>query len=270
MRARYSRRHRGGVNRRQYGLAGLLACAACGRRLTGHVGRYRHLDACEPFRAAAPRRVQRDGATIDPRVRGESYTADAYEDAIGKAFEHVAVSSRLKVDTVALARRPEPDGGDVLAQARINRERDQAALRFAKDRDLGRLEATLARLDAEAQAAVVRPSRVPTAAEAREYLESLPNLWAKTSDAGRHAIAEAVFERIDVLGVTDYTFALTAHAKARGWDAAFGGGAVRVKEGRSGRGERRQATLRHLNVPATLRLEIEVTGAGQWLRGSTA
>jgi hypothetical protein len=92
----------------------------------------------------------------------------------------------------------------VLAQARIKRERDQAALRFARDRDLGRLEATMARLDAEEAAAVVRPSRIPTAAEARAYLESLPDLWAKTSDAGRHAIAEAVFEKIDVLGVADY------------------------------------------------------------------
>ena len=58
----------------------------------------------------------------------------------------------------------------------------------------------MARLDAEAAAAVARPSRVPTAAQARAYLDSLPELWAKTSDAGRHAIAEAVFERIDVLG----------------------------------------------------------------------
>ena len=238
MRTRYSRRHRGSVHRRQYGLAGLLACAACGRRLTGHVGRYRHLDACEAFRAAAPRRVQRDGATIDPRVRGESYIADVYEDAIGRAFEHVAASSTLKASTVALARRPEPDNGDVLAQARITRERDQAALRFAKDRDLGKLEATMARLDAEAQAAVVRPSRIPTAAEARAYLESLPDLWAKTSDAGRHAIAEAVFERIDVLGANDFSFTLTASAKAHGWDAAFGAGDQSISIGRSGRGER--------------------------------
>ena len=85
---------------------------------------------------------------------------------------------------------------------------------------------------------MVRPSRIPTAAEARAYLEELPVLWAKTSDAGRHAIAEAVFERIDVLRVTDFTFTLTAHARARGWDTAFGGGVVRVKEGQSGRGER--------------------------------
>ena len=49
----------------------------------------------------------------------------------------------------------------MLALARITRERDQAALRFAKDRDLGRLEATMA----------------------RAYLDSLPMLWARTSDA---------------------------------------------------------------------------------------
>jgi hypothetical protein len=94
----------------------------------------------------------------------------------------------------------------------------------------------MARLEAEA--AVVRPSRIPTAAEARAYLESLPDLWARTSDAGRHAIAEAVFEQIDVLGVTDYTFTLTAHAKAHGWDAAFGAGDQSILIGRSGRGER--------------------------------
>jgi hypothetical protein len=167
---------------------------------------------------------------------------------IGKAFEHVAVSARLKVATVAEATRPELEGSDVLARARMSRERDQAALRVAKDRDLGRLEATMARLDAEAEAAVVRPSRVPTAAEARAFLESLPDLWAKTSDAGRHAIAEAVFERIDILGVADYAFTLTARAKAHGWDVAFGGGVVRAKEGRSGPGERSSADTFQLSV----------------------
>ena len=74
------------------------------------------------------------------------------------------------------------------------------------------------------------------AAEARAYLESLPDLWAKTSDAGRKAIAEAVFERIDVLGVTDFTFTLTAAAKARGWDAAFGSGVLNL-HAQCGRGK---------------------------------
>ena len=50
--------------------------------------------------------------------------------------------------------------------------------------------------------------------------------------------AEAVFERIDVLGANDFTFVPTAHARARGWDAAFGTGVVRMKDGQSGRGER--------------------------------
>ena len=257
MRARYSRRHRGAVTRRQYGLGGLLACAACGRRLIGHVGRYRHQDACAAFRAAAPRRLQADGRTVDPRVRGESYKLEVYEDAIGLALGHVALAVRLKAAVVAEAVRPDAEGSDVLLQARLKRERERAALQFAKDRDFAALEATLARLDAEAESARERPSRRPTAAEARAYLESLPELWANTSDAGRKAIAEAVFERIDVLGARDFTFTLTAAAKARGWDAAFGSGVLRLgeqggrgksptldsgdsthEEGRSGRGER--------------------------------
>jgi hypothetical protein len=39
---------------------------------------------------------------------------------------------------------------------------------------------------------------------------------------------------------------------------------------KTGRGERRQATLRHLDVTVPLPLEIEVTGTERWLRGSTA
>ena len=266
LRARYSRRHRGAVTRRQCGLGGLLACAACGRRLIGHVGRYRHTDACEPFKAAAPRRHRHNARTnLDHRVKGESYKVEVFEDAIGLALERVAVSSALRASAVALARRPDPDGGDVLARARITRERERAALRFAKDRDLGKLEATMARLDAEAEALVARPSLVPTAAEARAYLESLPALWARTSDAGRHAIAEAVFERIDVLGSNDFTFALTARAKAHGWDAAFGAGDQSISIGQSGRGERHcPATT---DLPVTMRL-AEPPGPCEWLRSA--
>ena len=96
----------------------------------------------------------------------------------------------------------------------------------------------MTRLDVEAAAALARPSSTPTAREALAYLEDLPRLWAETSDAGRHAIAEATFESVDVLGVTDYTFTLTAHAKAHGWDLAFGAGAVSSSISQSGRGER--------------------------------
>ncbi|HEX8939791.1 MAG TPA: hypothetical protein VF763_06470 [Candidatus Limnocylindrales bacterium] len=75
----------------------------------------------------------------------------------------------------------------------------------------------MARLDAEAAAKVVRPSRIPTAAEARDHLESLPDLWAKTSDAGRHAIAEAMLERIEVLGTKEAIVHPTPEAEAHGW-----------------------------------------------------
>ena len=116
----------------------------------------------------------------------------------------------------------------------------------------------------------------------------MPDLWAKTSDAGRHAIAEAVFERIDVLGVTDFTFTLTAAAKARRWDAAFGSGVLRLytqggrgetpspspasgegalstKEGRSGRGERDSPAT--TDLPITMRL-AEPPEPFDWLRSA--
>ncbi len=48
--------------------------------------------------------------------------------------------------------------------------------------------------------------------------------------------------------MTDFTFTLTAHAKARGWDAAFGAGVVRVKEGQCGRGERYRPVMSDADV----------------------
>jgi len=69
-----------------------------------------------------------------------------------------------------------------------------------------------------------------------------------------HAIAEATFERIDVLGVTDYTFTLTAHAKAHGWDAAFGAGDQSISIGQCGRGERSSAD--------TFQLSVRIVGGG--------
>ena len=88
-----------------------------------------------------------------------------------------------------------------------------------------------------------RPGSRPTRGGAGSFgrcpfIEDLPKLWAETSDAGRRAIAGATFEKIDVLGVTDCTFTLTAHAKAHGWNLAFGAGVVSSSISQSGRGER--------------------------------
>ena len=89
-----------------------------------------------------------------------------------------------------------------------------------------------------AETAETRSVRVPTAAEARAHCENLAKPWNETTVAGRRAIAEATFERIDVLGVTDYTITPTADAIAHGWDAAFGEEAITCSISHSGRGGR--------------------------------
>jgi DNA invertase Pin-like site-specific DNA recombinase len=241
LRSRYSRRHRGSIRRRQYALSGLIACSSCGRRLIGHSGRYRHVEACEPFRAAAPRRLRRFHRAYDRRTKGESYPIERYEDAIAAALERVAVGAELAVDVVArstageLSNRPT----DALAQLRIGRERESAAARYVRDRDLARLEATMRRLDQEAAAAADVADPVPSAAEVHGYLEDLPRLWAETTDVGRRAIAEATFERIEATGGLELAIALTPAAIAHGWDVAFGTEPLVVGSiDQSGRGER--------------------------------
>ena len=106
--------------------------------------------------------------------------------------------------------------------ARIQRDRDQAGVRLARDRDMIAFHTTMKRLDAEETAARSAPSQSPTAAQARAYLEDLPRLWKETSPEGRRGLAQAIFDRVDVLGVTDYTITLTPEAEAHGFVEAFG------------------------------------------------
>ncbi len=107
-------------------------------------------------------------------------------------------------------------------------------------------------------------------------------------DAEGRAPAVLDVERIDVRGARDYTFMLTAAAKARGWDAAFGPGVLRLepqggrgktshsdeatkqavlstKEGQSGRGERHCPATNDL--PVTMRL-AEPPEPCEWLRSA--
>ena len=72
------------------------------------------------------------------------------------------------------------------------------------------------------------------------------------------------------LRATDFTLTahrspLTAHARARGWDAAFGSGVIHVKEGQSGRGERDCPATSDL--PITMRL-AEPPEPCEWLRSA--
>ena len=260
-RSRYARRHRGSVRRRQYVLSGLLVCAGCERRLIGHSGRYRHVDACRAFVERRPVRRRRFSNAQDRRIGGQSYPTGWYDEEIGHALELVAANAALRVDVVGHATIPEVRAGDELALARVERAREEAARRFGRARGRGAVEAARAPRHADAPRAATAQVRPPRAEEAATYLASLPLLWAETDDDGRRAIAAATFEEIRVLGPSDFWFGLTPTAQAHGWDAAFGEGPLRCPKGHSGRGERgcasssyRSSTGAGLTMPQSARV----------------
>ena len=195
VRSRYARRNRGAVSRRAYPLSNLLACAACGRRLTGHVGRYRHVDACAEFKAAKPT-VTPWKSPGDGRVKGESYKAEVYDDHIPQILDHVQVGA-LTLTQVIGSLTTYPD--TTFAVARIGRERETATTRYRRDRDVGALEQTMARLDVEESEAKAS-TQVVDPSEALAWLRDLPALWAAAEDSGRRLLTEALFEKVEVLG----------------------------------------------------------------------
>jgi hypothetical protein len=67
-------------------------CANCGRRLTGHVGRYRHVDACAEFKAAKPTKTPWKSPG-DGRVKGESYKAEVYDDLVPQLLDRVQIGA---------------------------------------------------------------------------------------------------------------------------------------------------------------------------------
>jgi DNA invertase Pin-like site-specific DNA recombinase len=235
-RARFSRRSPGRPARRHpYALAKLLVCAGCGHRLIGDVGRYRHVDACDAFRAARPLRSLPKANRL---TKFESYQANLYDDLVPLVLEHVALGARQKADVVAeLASSKEFQVGDELALARIVRERDAATSRLGRDRDVAAWQAAMARLDAEEAAARERHHSAPSAADVRAWLEELPALWRDTHDAGRRALAASLFERVEVEGARRATFVPTAAAEAYGLADAWPG-PIAAGSGGYGRGER--------------------------------
>jgi DNA invertase Pin-like site-specific DNA recombinase len=235
LRGHWSRRHPGYPSQRVYALAGVLFCAGCGRRLIGDTGRYRHYEVCAAFKEAAPKVARSFSRNSDSRVRGESYRSDLLEAVIPAILDRVATSPALTAETIGAL---QPDlVADSFKIARIQRDRDQAGVRLARDRDMIAFHTTMKRLDAEETAARSAPSQSPTAAQARAYLEDLPRLWKETSPEGRRGLAQAIFDRVDVLGVTDYTITLTPEAEAHGFVEAFGP-EFTCSIGGYGRGER--------------------------------
>jgi hypothetical protein len=212
----HARRHPGHSTTRSYVLAKLLYCAACGRRLTGHVGRYRHVEPCAEFVRAKPHVRRRYSNRLDRRVKGQSYTTETYEALIPPILAHVSLGALTLTQVIeGLGELPV----DTMTGVRLERERRYAAERFARDRDLVRFQATLARLDAEeAQVPEVEPV---TAQQAVAWLRDLPELWADAPESHRQ-LAVALFERWDVLGTRSVAIVPTQHAIAHGFDAAFG------------------------------------------------
>ncbi len=112
-----------------------------------------------------------------------------------------------------------------------------------------------------------------SAAEAVAWLHDLPALWAAADDSGRRLLTEAIFEKVEVLGVQSVTIHPTPEADAHGWSEAFGTLPLLLNAGRAfstdGRGERRQTSTTDLTVPVRLPLEIALTGVERWTDGAT-
>jgi hypothetical protein len=182
----------------------MLRCAACGTRLTGDGGRYRHRDPCEAFVAARRRRAWKHQLVKWP---GESYPAGFYEDLVPYALDALARSTSELVAGAAWygEQRPQPDE---LAVRRIGTERDRALARYARDRDVAALERTMQRLDEEERSHMNITSDQPQWSEILGLVRDLPALWrdpdARPQD--RRGLAEAAFESIDALGARRLAF----------------------------------------------------------------
>jgi hypothetical protein len=115
------------------------------------------------------------------------------------------------------------------------------ASRYLRDRDLATLEQSMALLDGEETEAKAT-TRVMEPSEALEWLRDLPALWAAAEDSGRRLLTEALFEKVEVLGVQSVTIHPTPEADAHGWSDAFGPEPVLLNAGpkvsTDGRGER--------------------------------
>lgn len=221
-RDRRSRRSPGRPETRRTYVLPMLECASCSRRLVGDKDRYRHLDVCDDFLAAAvqPKRPVRGQHR---QIPGASYRREAYEDLVPAILERIRLRAVDVADTVALYRGASEPAPDRLALARIEQQRERAITRFRRDRDVRALEAAMARLDGEEREASMPVSRASlTPAEVRGYLESLQAWWEAVEDSDRRALAETLFERIQVAGASWWRIEPTPEAVAAGLAEAFG------------------------------------------------
>jgi DNA invertase Pin-like site-specific DNA recombinase len=203
--------------RRPYALD-MLYCSACGKRLTGDTGFYRHHDACDGFKDATPEWP----ASWKGRRDGKAYRRELFEEAIGVLLDRVSVNaavvSRVVGDVV-----PAEDGPDVATLRRIDQERAAAASRVLKDRDYAGLQRTMERLDREEMEARRPREREGVPAEkAVEYLQALGDAWRLGEGGpGRAMVARSVFERLEASGFRELKVHLTEEARAHAFAAAI-------------------------------------------------
>ncbi|MCC6619488.1 MAG: hypothetical protein IT341_10680 [Chloroflexi bacterium] len=208
---RARRRTRGGKPEtfRTYALP-MLRCAACGERLIGDTGRYRHRRPCAAFTAARRRRAWKNQLV---KSLGTSYAQALYEGAIGSALEQWALDPGQLTEAAAIDSSRRSALTDGLALKRIEAERDRALARYRRDRDASRLEATMATLDTEENH--LRTSGPPAGArwpELLPWLRSLARMWTEARADERRRLAEQLFIHVDALGCRELTIIPTPAA----------------------------------------------------------
>ena len=148
--------------------------------------------------------------------------AQRYEDAIVALLAEVGSLDDHTITEAVRLYGEDTGRPDELTLARIEREREEASQRLAKTRDIAGWQATMARLDAEAEVArQPREGRRLAPSGVVAYLRSLPSLWADAGPEGRQALATALFAKTDVLGYQRMEYELTPDAIELGLNAAL-------------------------------------------------
>jgi hypothetical protein len=145
----------------------MLHCAACGKRLTGDTGYYRHREPCPPFVAARP---EHRGRGQSP---GHAYRRELYEQIVEELLAEASLGAGAIAGVVGEVGRAAP-APDRSVRDRITRERERAMARYLRDRDAAALERTMVGLDRESAADNPKPMEAIPADVAVRYVRELP------------------------------------------------------------------------------------------------
>ena len=147
---------------------------------------------------------------------------ELYEQVVEAVLDRASLGAATLAGVVGATARTET-GPDQVALDRVRRERERVMARYLRDRDASALDAEMRRLDGEEAAAKLPQSAdVVPADVAVAYLRELPVTWRKAAGGtGRQLTADALFDRIEVLGLQEATVHLSEHAIRHGVAAAL-------------------------------------------------